>query len=189
MNTVKIATPGGPDDTGERATPALGLRASCLLVRAVSCARGPTCCKARRRPLDLSSVSRTGKGLKSSQIGLQELSGASGTGRYLGTTRTGYPSAVPAGPYGARHGPWSGIDRARTEGLFTLLVFTCVLERANDRSRGDTGDGEPEPPNNPIFSFVYIVLRIYKSSIEYYTSMTLMYGTGMYTRIRQFILL
>lgn len=81
MNTVKIATPGGPDDTGERATPALGLRASGLLVRAVSCAGGLTCCKARRRPPDLSPVSRTDKGLKSSQNGSQGLSGVSGAGR------------------------------------------------------------------------------------------------------------
>lgn len=73
--------------------------------------------------------------------------------------------------------------------LFTLLVFTSVFERANDRSHGDTGDGEAQPPNNPIFSFVYIVLRIYKSSIKYYTTIMLMYGTGMYTKIRQFILL
>nr|DAQ29747.1 MAG TPA: hypothetical protein [Caudoviricetes sp.] len=53
-----------------------GLPSCCapgLLVRAVSCARGLTCCKARRRPLDLSPVSRTGKGLKSSQIGLQRV--------------------------------------------------------------------------------------------------------------------
>lgn len=73
--------------------------------------------------------------------------------------------------------------------LFTLHVFVFMLERANDRSHGDTGRGEAQPPNNPIYAIVYIVLRIYKSSIEYYTSMTLMYGTGMYTRIRQFILL
>ena len=73
--------------------------------------------------------------------------------------------------------------------LFTLHFFTSVFERANDRSRGDTGDGEEQPPNNPIFSFVYIVLRIYKSSTIFYTTIMLMYGTGMYTRIRQFILL
>nr|DAK80762.1 MAG TPA: hypothetical protein [Caudoviricetes sp.] len=42
---------------------------------------GLTCCKARRRPLDLSPVSCTGQGLKSSQIGLQRVSGASGTVR------------------------------------------------------------------------------------------------------------
>lgn len=92
-------------------------------------------------------------------------------------------------PYGARHGPWGGIDRGDDEGLFTLLVFVLVFERANDRSGNDTGEGEPEPPNNPIYAFVYIVLRIYKSSIEYYTTMTLMYGTRYYTWIRQFILL
>lgn len=72
---------------------------------------------------------------------------------------------------------------------FSLLVFTLLFERANDRSSADTGRGEAQPPNSPKFSFVYIVLRIYKSSIEYYTTMTLMYGTGMYTKIRQFILL
>ena len=92
-------------------------------------------------------------------------------------------------PYGAQHGWPSGIDRGDDEGLFIVRVFVLVFERANERSRGDTGDGEPEPPIYPIFSFVYIVLRIYKSSIEYYTSMTLMYGTRMYTKIRQFILL
>lgn len=164
-------------------------RAPCLLVRAVSCAGGLTCCKARRRPLDISSVSCTGSGLKSSQIGLQRILGVSGTGRYPVTTRTGYPCPVAVCSYGARHGPWGGIDRARIKGLFISSIFTSVFERANDRSRGDTGDGEAQPPNSPIFSFVYIVLRIYKSSIEYYTTMTLMYGTGMYTRIRQFILL
>lgn len=73
--------------------------------------------------------------------------------------------------------------------LFIFRSSVLVFERANVRSRGDTGRGEPEPPDNPIYAFVYIVLRIYKSSIEYYTTMTLMYGTGMYTRIRQFILL
>lgn len=92
-------------------------------------------------------------------------------------------------PYGARHGPWGGIDRGMIEGLFIFRVFVLVFERANERSRGDTGVGEPEPPNNPMYAFVYIVLRIYKSSIEYYTTMILMCGTGMYTRIRQFILL
>ena len=101
----------------------------------------------------------------------------------------GYPCPVGGPAYGARHGRPGGIDRPKAEGLFILLVFILVFERANDRSRGDTGDGEAEPPNNPIYAFVYIVLRIYKSSIEYYTTMTLMYGTGMYTRIRQFILL
>lgn len=54
---------------------------SCRLVSCCVVHRGLTCCKARRRPLDLSSVSRTGKGLKSSQIGSQRLSGVSGTGR------------------------------------------------------------------------------------------------------------
>ena len=92
-------------------------------------------------------------------------------------------------PYRARHGPWGGIDRARIEELFIVCSFVLMFERANDRSQGDTGDGEPEPPNNPIYAFVYIVLRIYKSSIDYYTTMTLMYGTRYYTRIRQFILL
>ena len=75
------------------------------------------------------------------------------------------------------------------EGLFTLLVFVLVFERRDDRSGNDTGDGEPEPPIYPMYAIVYIVLRIYKSSIEYYTTMTLMYGTRMYTKIRQFILL
>ena len=92
-------------------------------------------------------------------------------------------------PYGARHGRHWGIDRGEDFMLFTRLVFTRVFERANDRSCADTGRGEAQPPNNPIYSFVYIVLRIYKSSIDYYTTMTLMYGTGMYTRIRQLILL
>nr|DAY44245.1 MAG TPA: hypothetical protein [Caudoviricetes sp.] len=57
--------------------------ASCPVVlrRAVSCTGGLTCCKARRRPLRGSPVSCTDSGLKSSQIGLQELSGASGAGR------------------------------------------------------------------------------------------------------------
>lgn len=73
--------------------------------------------------------------------------------------------------------------------LFTLRSLVLVFERANDRSCADTGDGEAQPPNNPIFSFVYIVLRIYKSSIDYYTTIMLMYGTGMYTKIRHFILL
>ena len=86
-------------------------------------------------------------------------------------------------------GPWGGIDRARIEGLFTVLCFVLVFERANDRSHGDTGDGEPEPPIYPMYAFVYIVLRIYKSSIEYYTTMTLMYGTRYYTRYQEFILL
>ena len=92
-------------------------------------------------------------------------------------------------PYGARHGPWGGIDRGEDFMLFMLLVFVLVFERANDRSRCDTGDGEPEPPIYPMYAFVYIVLRIYDSSIKYYTTMTLMYGTRYYTRIRQFILL
>ena len=92
-------------------------------------------------------------------------------------------------PYGARHGPWGGIDRGEDECVFIFSVFVLVFERANDRSRGDTGDGEPEPPIYPIYAFVYIVLRIYKSSIEYYTTMTLMYGTRYYTRNQEFILL
>ena len=92
-------------------------------------------------------------------------------------------------PYGARHGPWGGIDRGDDEGLFIVRVFVLVFERANDRSRGDTGVGEPEPPIYPIYAIVYIVLRIYKSSIEYYTTIILIYGTRMYTKIRQFILL
>lgn len=54
---------------------------SCRINRAVSCTGGLTCCKARRRPLDLSSVSCTGQGLKSSQIGLQRVSGVSEAGR------------------------------------------------------------------------------------------------------------
>lgn len=66
----------------------------------------------------------------------------------------GPPCTVAVCPYGARHGPWGGIDRGEDECVFTLLVFICVFERANDRSRGDTGDDEAEPPNNPIFSFV-----------------------------------
>ena len=110
-------------------------------------------------------------------------------GTVAGDDRTGYPYPVAVCPYGARHGRLGGIDGGDELMLFTSLVFIPVFEQANDRSCADTGDGEAEPPNNPIFSFVYIVLRIYKSSIEYYTSMTLMYGTGMYTRIRQFILL
>ena len=92
-------------------------------------------------------------------------------------------------PYGARHGRHAEHDRGDDEGLFIVLCFVLVFERANERSRGDTGVGEPEPPIYPIYAIVYIVLRIYKSSIEYYTTMTLMYGTGMYTKIRQFILL
>ena len=96
---------------------------------------------------------------------------------------------MAACPYGARHGPWGGIDRAEDEGLFIFLVFVLVFERANDRSHGDTGDGEPEPPIYPMYAFVYIVLRIYKSSIEYYTTMTLMYDTRYYTRYQVFILL
>ena len=92
-------------------------------------------------------------------------------------------------PYGARHGPWGGIDRGEDECVFISSVFVLVFERANDRSHGDTGRLAPEPPIYPIYAIVYIVLRIYKSSIEYYTTMILMCGTGMYTRIRQFILL
>lgn len=92
-------------------------------------------------------------------------------------------------PYGARHGRRWGRDTGDDPCVFIFLVFVLVFERANGRSGNDTGDGEPEPPIYPIYAFVYIVLRIYKSSIEYYTTMTLMYGTGMYTRIRQFILL
>ena len=46
---------------------------SCRLVSFSSSCRGLTCCKARRRPLDLSSVSCTDSGLKSSQIGLQRV--------------------------------------------------------------------------------------------------------------------
>lgn len=92
-------------------------------------------------------------------------------------------------PYGARHGPWGDIDRGEGFMLFTPSVFTCVFERANDRSGNDMGDGEPEPPIYPMYAFVYIVLRIYKSSIEYYTTMTLMYGTRYYTRYQVFILL
>ena len=72
---------------------------------------------------------------------------------------------------------------------FTRLVFVFVFERVNDRSHSDTGEGEAQPPNSPTFSFVYIVLRIYKSSTIFYTTIMLMYGTGMYTKIRQFILL
>lgn len=92
-------------------------------------------------------------------------------------------------PYGARHGWPSGIDRGDDEGLFIVRVFVLVFERANERSRGDTGVGEPEPPIYPIYAIVYIVLRIYKSSIKYYTTMILMWGTRIYTKIRQFILL
>lgn len=73
--------------------------------------------------------------------------------------------------------------------MFILFVLRLVFERANNRSRGDTGDGEPEPPIYPMYAFVYIVLRIYKSSIEYYTTMTLMYGTRYYTKYQVFILL
>lgn len=92
-------------------------------------------------------------------------------------------------PYGARHGPWGGIDRGDDSCVFISSVFTCVFERANDRSGNDTGDGELEPPIYPIYTIVYIVLRIYKSSIEYYTTMILMYGTRYYTRYQVFILL
>lgn len=92
-------------------------------------------------------------------------------------------------PYGARHGPWGGTDRGDESCVFIVLCFVLVFERANGRSDNDTGDGEPEPPIYPIYAIVYIVLRIYKSSIEYYTTMTLMYGTRIYTKIRQFILL
>lgn len=73
--------------------------------------------------------------------------------------------------------------------LFMFSAFVLVFERANERSGNDTGVGEPEPPIYPIYAIVYIVLRIYKSSIEYYTSMTLMYGTRYYTRYQVFILL
>lgn len=92
-------------------------------------------------------------------------------------------------PYGARHGPWGGTDRGDDEGLFIFLFFVLVFERANDRSRGDTGGVAPEPPIYPMYAFVYIVLRIYKSSIEYYTTIMLMYGTRYYTRNQEFILL
>lgn len=92
-------------------------------------------------------------------------------------------------PYGARHDPWGGTDRGDDSCLFVLRSFVLVFERANDRSGNDTGDGEPEPPIYPMYAFVYIVLRIYKSSIEYYTTMTLMYGTRYYTRYQEFILL
>lgn len=86
-------------------------------------------------------------------------------------------------------GPWGGIDRGDDECLFIFLVFVLVFERANDRSGNDTGSIASEPPIYPIYAFVYIVLRIYKSSIEYYTTMTLMYGTRYYTRYQVFILL
>lgn len=86
-------------------------------------------------------------------------------------------------------GPWGGIDRGEGSCVFMFSAFVLVFERANDQSGNDTGDGEPEPPIYPKYAIVYIVLRIYKSSIEYYTTMTLMYGTRMYTKIRQFILL
>lgn len=105
------------------------------------------------------------------------------------TTGRGTPYAVAVRPYGARHGRLSGIDRGEDFMLFTLVSFVLVFERANDRSRSDTGDGEPEPPIYPMYAIVYIVLRIYKSSIEYYTTMTLMYGTRYYTRYQVFILL
>lgn len=165
----------------------MGLRAPCLLVHALVALRGLTCCKARRRPLDLSPVSCTGEGLKSSQIGLQRVWVVSEAGRYPVTTGRGTRRRYPTVRTGHRHAPLSGIDTGDGFMLFTPLVLARVFERANSRSCADTGDGEAEPPNNPIFSFVYIILRIYKSSIEYYTTMTLMYGTGMYTRIRQFI--
>nr|DAV64995.1 MAG TPA: hypothetical protein [Caudoviricetes sp.] len=73
MNTVKIATPGGPDDRPVRLSS--GSRASCFRSSCSCCVvcRGLTCCKARRRPLDLSPVSCTVQGLKSSQIGLQRV--------------------------------------------------------------------------------------------------------------------
>nr|DAT22846.1 MAG TPA: hypothetical protein [Caudoviricetes sp.] len=92
-------------------------------------------------------------------------------------------------PYGARHSPWGGTDRGEGSCVFTLLIIVLVFERANARSGNDTGDGEPEPPIYPMYAFVYIVLRIYKSNIEYYTTMTLMYSTRYYTRYQVFILL
>lgn len=51
-------------------------------------------------------------------------------------------ACVPTGPdtAGEEHDTGEGFM------LFTLLVFTRVFERANDRSHGDTGDGEAEPP-------------------------------------------
>nr|DAY23670.1 MAG TPA: hypothetical protein [Caudoviricetes sp.] len=57
-------------------------RPSCPVVLRSCCvsSRGLTCCKARRRPLGASLVSRTDSGLKSSQNGSQRVSGVSGTG-------------------------------------------------------------------------------------------------------------
>lgn len=105
------------------------------------------------------------------------------------TTGRGTPYAVAVCPYGARHGPWGGCDRGDELRVFVFLSFVLVFEQRDDRSSNDTGDGEPEPPIYPMYAFVYIVLRIYKSSIEYYTTMTLMYGTRYYTRYQVFILL
>ena len=82
-----------------------------------------------------------------------------------------------------------GLRQGDESSLFIIRVFALVFERANDRSSGDTGRLAPEPPIYPKYAIVYIVLKIYDSSIKYYTTIIIMYGTRMYTKTRQFILL
>ena len=92
-------------------------------------------------------------------------------------------------PYGARHGLPAEHDRGDDEGLFIVRVFVLMFEQRDNRSSDDTGRLAPEPPIYPKYANVYIVLKIYDSSIKYYTTIILMYGTRMYTKTRQFILL
>lgn len=91
----------------------------------------------------------------------------------------------------------TGSDMARGVASTGAKKTVCSLSsRLFSCSNGETIDhmatragANQNPPIHPIYAFVYIVLRIYKSSIKYYTTMILMYGTRMYTKIRQFILL
>ena len=59
-----------------------------------------------------------------------------------------------------------GLRQGDDSSVFIILVFVLVFERAIDQSSGDTGRLAPEPTIYPKYAIVYIVLRIYESSIK-----------------------
>lgn len=87
-------------------------------------------------------------------------------GTVAGDDRTGVP--VPGCGVSLRGstGPAGGARQGDDSYVFIVLVLVFLFERASNRSSGDTGRLAPEPPIDPIYAIVYIVLRIYDSSIK-----------------------